>query len=147
MRQGDESPVSPGVFWQETNIRRDEREQRNGHPAAVIWLTGMSGAGKTTIARAVERRFFEQRCSTVLLDGDQVRHGLCGDLGFSPDDRAENIRRVGEVAKLFFEQGAIVLLRVRVALPCPSRSRARDGTWRLLFRSLRDCLPCNVARA
>ena len=88
---------------------REEREARNGHKAAVLWFTGLSGAGKSTIARALERQLFEQGCQTMLLDGDQMRHGLSGDLGFSAEDRKENIRRVGEVARLFFEQGAIVL--------------------------------------
>jgi len=102
-------PVSTDVVWQEWNIPRLRREQQNGHHAAVIWMTGLPGAGKTTIARAVERQLFECGCRTMLLDGDQLRHGLCGDLAFSPADRAENIRRVGEVARLFFEQGCIVL--------------------------------------
>jgi bifunctional enzyme CysN/CysC len=75
----------------------------------VLWFTGLSGAGKSTIARAVERELFQLGCQTMLLDGDQVRHGLCGDLGFGADDRRENIRRVGEVARLFFEAGNIVL--------------------------------------
>jgi bifunctional enzyme CysN/CysC len=101
--------VSAGVTWQGWNIPRERREERQSHQAAVVWLTGMSGAGKSTIARAVERRLFEEGHRTMLLDGDDLRHGLCGDLGFSPADRAENIRRAGEVARLFFEQGAIVL--------------------------------------
>jgi bifunctional enzyme CysN/CysC len=101
--------TSPGVVWQGYNIPREEREARNGHPAAVLWFTGLSGAGKTTIAREVERHLFDEGCRTVLLDGDMLRHGLCGDLGFSADDRTENIRRAGEVARLFFEQGGIVL--------------------------------------
>jgi bifunctional enzyme CysN/CysC len=100
---------SPGVTWESWNISRETRETKQGHKASVLWLTGMSGAGKTTIARAVERRLFEQGCRTMLLDGDQLRHGLCGDLGFSPEDRQENVRRAGEVAHLFFEQGAMVL--------------------------------------
>ncbi len=104
-----DTKVSEGVTWQGWNIPREERESRQGHTAAVVWLTGMSGAGKTTIARAVERRLFKSGRRTMLLDGDHLRHGLCGDLGFSPADRAENIRRAGEVARLFFEQGAIVL--------------------------------------
>jgi bifunctional enzyme CysN/CysC len=91
------------------NIPRAEREARNPHRAAVVWLTGLSGAGKTTIAREVERRLFGSGCRTMLLDGDQLRQGLCADLGFSPGDRAENIRRSGEVARLFFEQGCLVL--------------------------------------
>jgi len=101
--------VSSNVAWESWNIGREEREARSGQKAAVIWLTGQPGAGKTTIARAAERILFDRGLRTMLLDGDQVRHGLCGDLGFSPDDRSENIRRVGEVAKLFFEQGCLVL--------------------------------------
>jgi adenylyl-sulfate kinase len=101
--------VSAGVVWQDWNIPREERERRNGHCAATIWLTGLSGAGKTTIARDVERRLFDRGCRTILLDGDQLRHGLSGDLGFSHAERTENIRRAGEVARLFFEQGSLVL--------------------------------------
>jgi bifunctional enzyme CysN/CysC len=103
------APTSENVRWQAWNIPRHERERRTGHHAAVIWLTGLPGSGKTTIARAVERRLFDDGCQTMLLDGDQLRHGLCGDLGFSPAERAENIRRAGEAARLFFEQGSLVL--------------------------------------
>ena len=102
-------PVSPHVTWEGWNIPREEREARSGHRAMVVWFTGISGTGKTTIAREVERRLFAGGVQTMLLDGDHIRHGLCGDLGFSPEDRSENIRRVGEVAKLFFEQGCVVL--------------------------------------
>ena len=115
-------PISPDVVWEEWNIIREEREKRNGHKAAVVWLTGMSGSGKTTIAREVERRLFERGIRTMLLEGDQVRHGLCGDLGFTSEDRTENIRRVGEVAKLFFEQGDVVIC----TLVSPYR-RDREG--------------------
>ena len=104
-----ERPVSPNVVWQGWNIPRAEREAAQGHGSAVVWLTGLSGAGKTTIAREVERRLFDRGVRTMLLDGDQLRHGLCGDLAFSPRERAENIRRAGEVARLFFEQGNVVL--------------------------------------
>ena len=104
-----ERAVSPDVVWEGWNVSREEREARNGHGAAVLWFTGLSGAGKTTIAREVERRLFDDGVQTMLLDGDTLRHGLNGDLGFSPADRAENIRRVGEVARLFFAQGAVVL--------------------------------------
>ena len=103
------TPTSDNVRWSSWNIPRVEREQRNGHRAAVVWLTGLPGSGKTTIARAVERRLFDTGCHTMLLDGDQLRPGLCGDLGFSPSERAENIRRAGEAARLFFEQGSLVL--------------------------------------
>ncbi|CAN5183370.1 sulfate adenylyltransferase subunit CysN [soil metagenome] len=106
---GTEGGVSPDVTWEPWNIPREEREKRNGHKAAVIWLTGISGAGKSTIAKAVEKKLWDEGKQTVLLDGDQIRHGLCGDLGFSAADRTENIRRVGEVARLFHEHGNIVL--------------------------------------
>ncbi len=100
---------SPDVVWEGLNIPREEREAANDHLAAAVWFTGLSGSGKTTIARVLERRLFDAGVSTMLLDGDYVRHGLCGDLGFSATDRAENIRRVGEAARLFFEQGSVVL--------------------------------------
>ncbi len=111
-RQADGGPAraaSPNVVWEPWNIPRAEREIRNGHSARVLWFTGISGAGKSTIAREVERRLWSAGRQTVLLDGDQVRHGLCGDLGFGPADRAENVRRVGEVARLFHEAGFIVV--------------------------------------
>lgn len=101
--------VSPNVTWDDWNIPRAEREAAQGHPAHVIWLTGLSGSGKSTIAREVERRLFAEGYRTMLLDGDQLRHGLNGNLGFSPADRAENVRRAGEVARLFFEAGHLVL--------------------------------------
>lgn len=100
---------SPNTVWQEWNVPRTEREERQGHRASVIWLTGPSGAGKTTIARAVERRLFELGYQTVLLDGDQLRHGINSDLGFARADRRQNVRRSGEIAKLFFESGSIVV--------------------------------------
>ncbi len=109
---GDDSRanlVSPNVVWEGLNIGRAEREAKNGHKAVVLWFTGLSGSGKSTIAREFERRLFDESRHTMLLDGDYVRHGLSGDLGFTPDDRAENIRRVGEVTRLFFEQGNIVM--------------------------------------
>ncbi len=104
-----ERPVSPGVVWDDLYIPREEREQRQGHQAAVIWMTGLSGSGKSTIARALEKRLFEQGVRTMSIDGDHVRHGLCGDLSFSEADRTENIRRVSETARLFFEQGSITI--------------------------------------
>jgi bifunctional enzyme CysN/CysC len=104
-----EQKQSPNVVWEGWNIPREEREARNGHMAAVIWFTGLSGSGKSTIAKLLERRLFGGEVHTVLLDGDQLRSGLNGDLTFSEQDRRENIRRAGEAARLFFEQGNIVL--------------------------------------
>jgi len=100
---------SPHIVWSGWNLPREVREERNRHKAAVLWFTGYSGAGKSTIARSLEKKLFEVGCQTMLLDGDNIRHGLCGDLGFSDKDRSENIRRVGETAKLFFESGDIVI--------------------------------------
>jgi len=105
----EERETSPNVVWEGLNIERQEREEKNGHQAAVVWLTGLSGSGKSTIAKEVEKRLFERDIQTMMLDGDNVRHGLSGDLGFTPSDRQENIRRVGEVARLFFEQGNVTL--------------------------------------
>jgi bifunctional enzyme CysN/CysC len=109
--QGEEPlhPISPDVVWESWNIDLPEREARSGHRAAVIWFTGLSGSGKSSIARGLEHRLFAAGVQTMLLDGDQVRHGLNGDLGFSPEDRTENIRRVGELATLFFRAGSVVL--------------------------------------
>jgi bifunctional enzyme CysN/CysC len=90
-------------------VDRGSREQRNGHKAAVIWFTGLSGSGKSTIAKALEHRLFERGCQTMYIDGDNVRRGLCGDLGFSEADRAENIRRSGELAALCFEHGQLAI--------------------------------------
>ena len=103
------SRTSPNVTWEGGSVDPKKWELRNGHKAAVIWLTGLSGSGKSTVARKVMQSLFDAGCQVMLLDGDNVRHGLCGDLGFSGKDRSENIRRVGEAAKLFFNQGNIVV--------------------------------------
>jgi bifunctional enzyme CysN/CysC len=108
-QRGYKQEKSPHTVWAGWNIPRELREQQNGHKALVLWFTGYSGSGKSTIARELEKRFFDAGYKTMLLDGDNLRHGLCRDLGFSDQDRVENIRRVGEVTKLFFESGAIVL--------------------------------------
>lgn len=102
-------PASTNVVWHNATVTRARREAQNNHRGAIIWFTGLSGAGKSTLAHAVEEALHQRGCRTFVLDGDNVRHGLCGDLGFSSDDRIENIRRVGEVAKLFMEAGVIVL--------------------------------------
>jgi adenylylsulfate kinase len=106
-------------------VQRSEREVSNGHRAGVIWLTGLSGSGKSTIAAAVERELFEASHFVVLLDGDNVRTGLCGDLGFSIEDRQENIRRIAETAKLFAAAGAQVLCSF-VSPTRAIRAMARD---------------------
>jgi adenylyl-sulfate kinase len=93
----------------ENKITAEQREQRNGHVGSVIWLTGLSGAGKTTIATELERQLFHAGKHTYLLDGDILRHGLCSDLDFSAASRRENIRRAGAVAALFADAGLIVI--------------------------------------
>jgi adenylylsulfate kinase len=90
-------------------VNLEARTQRNGHKSAILWFTGLSGAGKSTLAQAVEKELFLRRCHTYILDGDNVRHGLNRDLGFSPEDRTENIRRIGEVANLMMDAGTICL--------------------------------------
>jgi adenylylsulfate kinase len=101
--------TSSNVVWHHATVTRARREAQNGHRGAVIWFTGLSGSGKSTLAHAVEEILYQHGCRTFVLDGDNVRHGLCGDLGFSDKDREENIRRVGEMSKLFMEAGVIVL--------------------------------------
>lgn len=105
----DQTAASANVVWHHATVTRARREQQNGHRGAIIWFTGLSGAGKSTLAHAVEEELHQRGCRTFVLDGDNVRHGLCGDLGFSGKERVENIRRIGEVAKLFMEAGVIVL--------------------------------------
>jgi adenylylsulfate kinase len=103
------SPATHNVVWHHATVTRARREALNGHRGAIIWFTGLSGAGKSTLAHAVEEALHQRGCRTFVLDGDNVRHGLCCDLGFSKEARIENIRRVGEMAKLFMEAGVIVL--------------------------------------
>ncbi len=102
-------PVSDNVVWHHATVTRPRRERLNRHRSVVVWFTGLSGSGKSTIAHAVEERLHQMGCRTFVLDGDNVRHGLCGDLGFSVADRQENIRRIGELSKLFIDAGVIVL--------------------------------------
>jgi len=101
--------ISPNTLWHHAVIQREDRQQQNGHHSAILWFTGLSGAGKSTLAHAVEERLYQLGCRTYVLDGDNVRHGLCGDLGFSAADRSENIRRIGEVGKLMIDAGVITL--------------------------------------
>jgi bifunctional enzyme CysN/CysC len=116
---------SKNIFWTEGKITAHARATRSGHRGAVIWLTGLSGAGKSTIAQALERELFQRAMQTYVLDGDNIRHGLNSNLGFAPDDRVENIRRVSEVAKLMADAGTVVI----TAFISPyrmDRSRARE---------------------
>lgn len=102
-------PKSSNTVWHHATVTRARRERQNGHGAVVLWFTGLSGAGKSTIAHATEERLHQLGCRTYVLDGDNVRHGLCGDLGFTVEDRHENIRRIGEMSKLFADAGIVTL--------------------------------------
>ena len=123
-----DKPKSQNISWSHSHISRQEREQLLKHGAATLWFTGLSGSGKSTIAIEVERRLVQRGISAYVLDGDNIRQGLNTNLGFSPEDRTENIRRIGEVAKLFNDAGVVVLTafispyredrdRVRTTLP------------------------------
>lgn len=106
MQQTDKST---NVVWHHATVTRERREVMNGHKSVILWFTGLSGSGKSTLAHAVEEQLYQMGCRTFVFDGDNVRHGLCADLGFSAEDRVENIRRVGEMAKLFMEAGVMAL--------------------------------------
>ena len=101
--------ASTNIAWHQASVDRAARAEQRGHRSTILWFTGLSGAGKSTLANAVNQALFERGLSTYVLDGDNIRHGLCKDLGFSDADREENIRRIGEVSKLFLDSGAIVL--------------------------------------
>ena len=119
-------PKTPNVVWQPTKVTRADREKALGQRGRLLWFTGLSGSGKSTLAVEVENRINATGKPVYMLDGDNLRHGLCGDLGFSPDDRRENIRRVGEVAKLFVDAGITVLCAF-ISPYAADRDRLRDG--------------------
>lgn len=139
-RRSDPSPAAPGieeassspgdapenVYWQDTRIGRRDREELREHRGAVLWFTGLSGSGKTTLAALTEERLHREGCATYHLDGDNIRHGLSRNLGFSPEDRAENIRRVAEAAKLFVDAGVLVATSV-ISPYRDDRTRAREA--------------------
>ena len=97
------------IVWHPGAVTRADRESLNGHRGCTVWLTGLSGSGKSTIAVELEKRLWDRGVRAYILDGDNVRHGLNKNLGFSPEDRTENIRRIGEVAKLFTEAGMVAI--------------------------------------
>ncbi len=97
------------IYKQQSQVKKEERQKQAGHKSVILWFTGLSGAGKSTLAHAVEKALFDRECRTYVFDGDNVRHGLCSDLGFTAKDRQENIRRIGEMSKLFLEAGVIAL--------------------------------------
>jgi adenylylsulfate kinase len=97
------------IYQHQSLVQQTDRQQQAGHKSVILWFTGLSGAGKSTLAHAIEKALFDMGCRTYVFDGDNVRHGLCADLGFSANDRQENIRRIGEMSKLFLEAGVIAL--------------------------------------
>ncbi|MDR6226634.1 adenylyl-sulfate kinase [Desmospora profundinema] len=101
--------MSTNITWHESSVSKEERRQRNGHGSAVLWFTGLSGSGKSTLANTVQHLLLERGVQAYVLDGDNIRHGLNRGLTFSPEDRQENIRRIGEVAKLFVDSGQFAL--------------------------------------
>jgi adenylylsulfate kinase len=100
---------STNTVWHNATVTRARREKLKNHKSVVIWFTGLSGSGKSTLAHTVEEKLHQKNCSTFVFDGDNVRHGLCSDLGFSDNDRTENIRRIAEMCNLFIDAGVISL--------------------------------------
>ena len=121
-----QQPKSRNITWQSGVVTRADRERVRGHKGVALWFTGLSGSGKSTIAARLEHVLLELGCATYVLDGDNIRHGLCQDLGFSPEDRAENIRRIGEVAKLFVDANVLCLCAF-ISPYRAVRARLRDG--------------------
>lgn len=101
--------ASTNITWHDSEVTKAQRQERNGHKSVVIWFTGLSGSGKSTISVALEKVLFEQNITSYRLDGDNIRHGLNQNLGFSPEDRKENIRRIGEVGKLMVDAGVVTM--------------------------------------
>ena len=137
----------PGnVVWHHATVTRERRQRLNGHRAIVVWFTGLSGAGKSTIAHAVEESLHQQGRRTFVFDGDNVRHGLCADLGFSPEGRRENLRRIGEMSRLFIEAGVIALTAFISPL-CEDRERVRQIVGAENFFEIYVSCPLEVCEA
>lgn len=117
-------PVPGRQVTEASRVTRQQREARHGHRAAVVWLTGLSGAGKSTIAAHLERTLFGRGVLAAVLDGDDLRHGLCGDLGFSMQDRRTNVRRAAHAARLFFDAGHVVICAL-ISPTAEARAAAR----------------------
>ncbi|MBL6967815.1 MAG: adenylyl-sulfate kinase [Desulfobacteraceae bacterium] len=134
------------VTWFNGYLTREDREKLHGHKGAVIWFTGLSASGKSTIARYLENRLYEKGCSTYVFDGDNVRHGLCGDLGFSPEDREENIRRIGEMVNLYIDAG-IIAIAAFISPYRKDRERIRDLAGKDRFMEIYVECPVDVCAA
>ena len=125
--------MATNITWHHSHLTRADRENLLNQRGVTIWFTGLSGSGKSTIATALEHELFGEKKSTYILDGDNIRHGLCSDLGFGPGDRQENIRRIGEVCNLFTDAGLIVL----AAFVSPYKAD-RDNVRQLLEKDCKD---------
>ncbi|WP_028783672.1 adenylyl-sulfate kinase [Thalassobacillus devorans] len=117
--------MGSNIVWHQAAIETKDYRNKNGHHSGVVWLTGLSGSGKSSIANQVNKKLYERSIQSYILDGDNIRHGLNADLGFKPEDRKENIRRIGEVAKLFADSGTIVLTAF-ISPYQEDRDRVRD---------------------
>ncbi|MBW1925630.1 MAG: adenylyl-sulfate kinase [Deltaproteobacteria bacterium] len=131
------------ITWFEGYISRENRENLHGHKGAAIWFTGLSASGKSTIAHHLERMLFDMDCSTYVFDGDNVRHGLCSDLGFSEEHRTENIRRIGEMVKLFIDAG-IIAITAFISPFRKDREKVRDLVGREKFIEVYVKCPLHV---
>ncbi|HNX15356.1 MAG TPA: adenylyl-sulfate kinase [Oscillospiraceae bacterium] len=134
--------MSENVVWQKRLTGEPDRIKANGHKGAVVWFTGLSGSGKSTVASLVEKRLVDEGLCAYLLDGDNLRHGLCGDLGFSDADRDENIRRAAEVAALFEDAGVIALVSAIspfVKMRDFAKSRCKQFLLVYVNTSIEDC--------
>lgn len=132
------------ITWHAADINKPEREKLLNQKGVVIWFTGLSGSGKSTLAHAVEAKLYEQGHLTYVLDGDNVRHGLNKNLGFSPEDREENIRRIGEVAKLFADAG-IITMTAFISPYAKDRNKARELLEKGEFVEVYVKVPLDVA--
>jgi adenylylsulfate kinase len=124
------STAATNIVWHSTMVDKERRQQLKGHKSGILWLTGLSGSGKSTLANALEKKLLEMGVHGYILDGDNIRHGLNNDLGFSPEDRRENIRRIGETAKLFVDAGILTITAFISPFRADrelARSLVRDG--------------------
>jgi len=147
-KQDSSTPLNKAnnITWFNGLVSKEDREALHGHKGAVIWFTGLSASGKSTIAHQLERLLFNMNCSTYSFDGDNVRHGLCSDLGFSADDRAENIRRIGEMARLFVDAG-IIAITAFISPYRKDREKIRDLVGKSRFYEIYVDCPIEVCAA
>ena len=134
------------ITWFNGLVSKEDRERLHGHKGAVVWFTGLSASGKSTIAHQLEKLLFDVNCSTYSFDGDNVRHGLCSDLGFSAEDRAENIRRIGEMARLFVDAG-IIAITAFISPYRKDRDKIRDLVGKSRFFEIYVDCPIDVCAA